>query len=185
MPVTPADTDNAPLLDEALLARYAAQLDALRYGAAGFVECLVLSPLMNEHVMVGALEVLPESGPAGQYPGKQWWQGRRVSGRQISAVNAEVLDILDIPYDVPGDNLIIRGIDLAQFNPGDALRVGDAILIATHTPHRPCTKLAARTTLTKKAAIAAGRLRGTLFDTLRPATIMRGDPAERIVLPPT
>ena len=179
MSVSPADT---VIVDTVLLARYAEQLSALRYGAAGRVEQLVLSPAMDAHITVNALEVVPEVGPTGQYPGKQWWQGRRVPGRQISAVNAEVLDVLDIAYDVPGDNLIIRGIDLAQFEPGDTLRVGDALLIATPTPHRPCAKLAARTSLTKKTALVSGRLRGTLFDALRPATIMRGDPAERILL---
>jgi len=178
--VTAADT-----LDEALLDDYARRLAALRYGTIGTVETLIVSPQMDEHVRVRTLDVLPESGPVGQYPGKQWWQGRRVPGRQIAAVNAEVLDVLGIPHEVPGDNLIIRGIDLALFAPGDALRVGDALLIATATPHRPCTKLARRTSLTCKTALATGRLRGTLFDALHPATLTVGDAAERILLPGT
>ncbi len=169
-------------LDEALLAEYQARLAALRYESVGFVEALTVSPRMDEHCRVESLRVVPEVGVAGQYPGKQWWQGRRIPGRQISAVNAEVLDVLEIPSDVPGDNLIIRGLDLAQFEPGEALRVGDAILLATHTPHRPCTKLAHRTSLTKKTALTAGRLRGTLFDAQRPATIQVGDVVERILL---
>jgi len=169
-------------VDEALLAEYQRRLARIRYESAGFVEALILSPRMDEHIAVPSLRVLPEVGVEGQYPGKQWWQGRRIPGRQVSAVNAEVLDALEIPYDVPGDNLILRGIDLALFEPGDALRAGDAILIATHTPHRPCTKLAQRTSLTKKAAITAGRLRGTLFDARHPATISVGDAVERVLL---
>ncbi len=174
---------NADALDEDLLADYARRLAALRYGTIGLVETLIVSPRMDEHVRVQTLDVLPESGPVGQYPGKQWWQGRRVPGRQIAAVNAEVLDALGIGHEVPGDNLIISGLDLALFAPGDALRVGDAILIATPTPHRPCRKLAQRTSLTCRAALAAGRLRGTLFDALRPATLAVGDAAERLLLP--
>ena len=170
--------------DEGLLADYAARLAAITYEAVGFVEALVLSPVMDEHRRVETLHVIPEVGVEGQYPGKQWWQGRRIPGRQISAVNAEVLDALGVPHEVPGDNLIVRGIDLAQFAPGDALRVGDAVLIATHTPHRPCAKFAQRTSPTAKAAITAGRLRGTLFDARHAATIGVGDAVERILLWP-
>ncbi len=53
------------------------------------------------------------------------------------------------PTTFPGDNLIVRGIDLAAFEPGDVLRVGDALLVATATPHRPCAKFARRTSLTR------------------------------------
>lgn len=178
--LVPAPVDT---IDDALLADYAARLAAIRYEATGWVQQLVLSPAEHEHVCVQSLEVLPESGPVGQYPGKQWWQGRRVPGRQISVVSADVLDVLDIAYDVPGDNVILRGMDLARLRPGDTLRIGDAFLVATHTPHRPCRKLAARTSATKKAALTAGRLRGVLFDALRPATLCMGDAAEFILLP--
>lgn len=171
-------------LDEALLAHYAERLAGLRYQIVGMVETLTLSPETGRHVTMTALQVLPESGVCGQYPGKQWWLGRRVPGRQISAVSAEVLDALDIPHAVPGDNLIVRGIDLTRFAPGDTLRVGDALLTVTPTPHRPCAKLAQRTSLTRMKAISAGRLRGLLLDARTPATIRVGDPVELILLPP-
>lgn len=172
----------ADAIDDALLADYARRLAALSYDAAGWVETLVLSPAMDEHARVARMEVVPESGPTGQYPGKQWWQGARVPGRQISAMSADVLDVLGIAYDVPGDNIIVRGIDLSLLQPGDTLRIGDALLVVTPTTHRPCAKLAARTTPTKKAALAAGRLRGMLLDALHPATLCVGDPIERILL---
>ncbi len=170
-------------VDEARLARYAERLAGLRYGTVGLVETLILSPAPSRHDSVLSLQVLPESGVCGQYPGKQWWLGRRVPGRQISAVSADVLDALDIPHDVPGDNLIVRGLDLGRFAPGDILRVGDALLTVTPTPHRPCSKLARRTSLTQMKAISAGRLRGVLLDARAPATICVGDPVERILLP--
>ena len=170
-------------LDEAQLARYRERLASLRYETVGTVEALTFSPEMGQHVTMTTLQVLPESGVCGQYPGKQWWQGCRVPGRQISAVSADVLDALDIPHDVPGDNLIIRGLDLGRFAPGDTLRVGDALLTVTPTLHRPCAKLARRTSLTRMKAISAGRLRGLLLDARAPATIWVGDPVELILLP--
>lgn len=162
------------------LLRYEARLQALRYEAVGFLEALIISPRPSQHDLVPFLEVLPETGPVGQYPGKQWWRGKRIPGRQISAVNAEVLDALDIPYAVPGDNLIVRGFDLAGLAPGDVLRVGDALLVATTTPHRPCSKFARRTSLAKMQAISKGQFRGVLLDARAPATLHVGDPVERI-----
>ncbi len=88
---------------------------------------------------------------------------------------------MEIPYDVPGDNLIVRGVDLSQFQPGDTLRLGEALLRVTPTPHRPCSKLARRTTLTKMKAMSGGRLRGILLDACEPATIHVGDAVERLL----
>ena len=180
--ITTEDTEDT--VDEAQLAHYLEQLAGLRYETVGLVEALTFSPEMDNHVTMTTLQVLPESGVCGQYPGKQWWQGRRVPGRQISAVSAEVLDVLGIPYDVPGDNLITRGLDLSRFAPGDTLRVGDALLSVTATPHRPCLKLARRTSLTRMKAISGSRLRGVLLDALAPATIMVGDLVELILPSP-
>ena len=168
-------------INQALLAEYEARLDALRFETIGVVEALFVSPQPDEHTAVASLRFLPEFGVEGQYPGKQWWQGRRVPGRQISALSAEVLDALEIGYEVPGDNLVIRGINLALFEAGDTLRVGDALLVVTPTPHRPCAKLAARTTLTKKTAISAGKRRGLLLDARYPATVWVGDTVERLL----
>jgi len=170
-------------IDETLLAQYQQKLVALNYDGFGTVAALVLSPKPNQHDFVPSLRVIPETGVEGQYPGKQWWRGRRIPGRQISAMNAEVLDALGVEYDIPGDNLIIRGIDLAQFAPRDTLRVGDALLLVTPTPHRPCSKFARRTSLTQKTAIIPGKLRGLLLDAREPSTISVGDSVERLILP--
>ena len=175
------DTVNPDTLNQALLAEYEARLSLLRFETVGFVEALFISPQPDEHLAVPSLRVIPEVGVEGQYPGKQWWQGRRVLGRQISALNAEVLDALEIGGGVPGDNLIICGINLALFETGDTLRVGDALLVVTPTPHRPCAKLAARTTLTKKTAISDGKRRGLLLDARYSAVISVGDTVERLL----
>lgn len=155
------------MLDEVQLAQFEEQFSGLRYETVGMVEALILSPKPDHHLPVTQLWVLPESGVEGQYPGKQWWRGKRIPGRQISAVNAEVLTVLHVPYEVPGDNLIIRGIDLALFAPGDTLRIGEAILTVTPTPHRPCTKFARRTSPTKKDAISIGKRRGICWMLVR------------------
>lgn len=169
-------------IDSALLLEYQTRLAAIQYDGEGAVAALVLTPEMDRHDFANSLRILPGSGVEGQYPGKQWWRGKLVPGRQVSAINAEVLDVLGIAYDVPGDNLIIRGVDLSQFQPGDTLRIGDALLTVTPTPHRPCTKLAARTTLTKKQALSAGRLRGIMLDAREPATLCMGDRVELLIL---
>lgn len=172
-------------VDERLLADFVVRLSSLGYGTVGIVEALVLSPEPNCHHTVHSLRVLPNTGPEGQYPGKQWWRGELVPGRQISAVNAEVLDVLDIGYDVPGDNLIVRGLDLARFAPGETFRIGDALLTVTPTPHRPCAKLARRTSATKMKAISAGKFRGLMLDAREPVTLHVGDPVERLILTPS
>ena len=170
-------------IDQTLLAEYETRLAALRFETDGFVEALFLSPRPNEHLPVPRLRVTPEVGVEGQYPGKQWWQGRRVPGRQISALCAEILDALEIEHGVPGDNLVIRGINLELFAPGDTLRIGDTLLTVTETPHRPCTKLADRTTLTKKTVFTVGKRRGLLLDARTAATISVGDRVERFATP--
>lgn len=183
------DLETVPMLkdmvDEARLAQFEAQFAELRYETVGMVEALILSPKPDQHLSVPELRVLPESGVEGQYPGKQWWRGKRVPGRQISAINAEALDVLGVRYEIPGDNLIIRGIDLSLFAPGDTLRIGEAALTVTPTPHRPCAKFARRTSLTQKTAISPGKRRGILLDALQAATISVGDPVERILLSST
>lgn len=156
------------------------RLTALRFETIGTVEALFVSPQPDEHVAVSSLRVIPGVGVEGEYPGKQWWQGKRVPGRQISALSADVVNALEIPYDVPGDNLIVRGFDLTMLEPGDVLRVGDALLCVTPTPHRPCAKFAARTSDAKKEAISTGRFRGVLLDTREAATIFLGDSVERL-----
>ena len=169
-------------IDEAQLLEYQNRLAALRYDGMGAVAALVITPEMDRHDLVNSLRILPGSGVEGQYPGKQWWRGKLVPGRQVSAINAEVLDVLGIAYDVPGDNLIIRGVDLSQFEPGDTLRIGEVLLTVTPTPHRPCSKLAARTTPTKKQALSGGKLRGIMLDAREPGSVHVGDAAERLIL---
>ncbi len=163
-----------------LLAECIRRLEALRFDGPGTVVALFSCPCPDQHVPVKTLRVIPGVGADGDYPGKQWWQGRRVPGRQVSCVSAEVLDALEIEYSVVGDNLVVRGINLAALAPGDVLRVGNALLSVTPTPHRPCAKLAARSSLAKMQAIAQTGCRGVLMDAVREAAISVGDSVERM-----
>ena len=105
-----------------------------------------------------------------------------MTGRQISVMNAEVLEALGVAGDVPGDNLIVRGIDLSAFDAGDLLRIGDAILVATGAAHNPCRKFKERTSAAHYVAVSERRRRGAMFDAREPATITVGDAVERIVM---
>jgi len=175
-------TTDSEFVDEPLLEEYATKLSTLYYDGVGVVAALVISPQIDVHNYLSAMRVVPGEGVDGQYPGKQWWKGKLMTGRQVSAINAEVLDALEIPFDVSGDNLIIRGIDLSSFAPGDTLRIGDALLTVTPTAHLPCSKLARRTSMTKKKALEAGRLRGIFLDAREPAVVYLGDAVERLVI---
>ena len=179
-------SESEPIPDEItnaeLLEQLRGKLSEISFSGIGHVEAIVTTPNHDTHVMQTKAKVIPSVGVDGDGPYKKYWQGQPQHGRQISAVNAEVFDALGVPYDVSGDNLIIRGIDLGQFEPGDGLRVGDAVLVATGVPHRPCALFATRTTNAHLAAITEGRLRGTFFDALDETTIQVGDSVERVIL---
>lgn len=164
----------------AMAEEYISRLRAIRFEAVGYVERLVISPGHDRHECVPEIRVVPGVGVAGDHAWKQWWKGRRLNGRQISAMNTEVLDAIDTAYDLPGDNLIVRGFDLATVCKGETIRVGDVILVATGASHKPCSTFAMRTDLSKMKAIAESCRRGTMFDATREGRIRVGDPVEKI-----
>jgi hypothetical protein len=172
------------VVDNRIVASLRQKLSAITYTSIGLVEAIVVTPRHDEHILMTEVRVMPTLGVIGDGPYKKFWKGEQMRGRQISASNAEVLDALDVGYTVSGDNLIIRGIDLSTFESGDGLRIGDAVLVATGVPHRPCSLFAGRTSQEQRIAIGDGRLRGAFFDALDAATIRVGDPVERIILDP-
>jgi len=159
---------------------YLDRLRAIQYGPVGYVERIVISVAHDDHKCVNEARIVPGVGVQGDHAWKQWWRGRRIEGRQVSAMNAEVLDTLEIPYDVPGDNVIVRSFDLITLKAGDTVRIGDMILKATGASHRPCATFERRTSLAKMKAVAQGRLRGTMLDALEEGRIRVGDVVERI-----
>ena len=151
------------------------RLEKTAFGESGTVELLVVSPRPGEHRIVDEIHVIPGVGVLGDHDGKQVWRGARVPGREISAINAEVLEALGIPPAAPGDNLIIRGIDLRAIPPGMILLIGDLPVRRTAAAHRPCRLFRDRTSGIA-FQIAARGWRGALFDALTKGTIRAGDP---------
>jgi MOSC domain-containing protein YiiM len=180
MPVsTEPDTSDSEAL--ARLAKMREGLRSITYSGYGQLADIVVSPAHGEHILRTEARILPGIGVEGDRPYKQYWKGRKMSGRAVSAMNAEVLDALGISYETPGDNLIISGIDLAALSKGDAIKVGDAILIATGAAHHPCKYFLQWTSTAHYTAIHDGRFRGTMFDALDAATVKVGDAVERVI----
>lgn len=173
---------DAVVAESALVKEYIARLEAIRYEPIGHVARLVVSLAHDDHRCVPEMRIVPQIGVDGDHAWKQWWKGKRQDGREISAMSAEVLDALEIPYEVPGDNVIVRGFDLNGVLPGDTIRIGDMILQATGAPHRPCSVFERRTSGEKRQAIANEHWRGTMFDALQEGLIRVGDRVERIFL---
>jgi len=95
----------------------------------------------------------------------------------VSAVNAEFLALLGIAPEVPGDNLIVRGIRLDRLSPGTLLRVGGVRLRRSTMPHRPCALFRSRAG--ERAFELAGLgWRGALFEVLDGGVVHVGDPVE-------
>jgi len=152
-------------------------LEAHPFGRTGEVTHLVLSPRPGDHRLVEALELAPGLGPVGEYAAKQFWRGERVPGREVSAVNAEFLALLGIAPEVPGDNLIVRGIRMDRLSPGTLLRVGQVRLRRSTTPHRPCALFRIRAG-ERAFELAAMGWRGALFEVLDGGVVRVGDPVE-------
>jgi MOSC domain-containing protein YiiM len=74
----------------------------------------------------------------------------------------EVLTVLGIAPDVPGDNLITEGIDLRVLQPGDQLVMGEVVLERSAKPHRPCALFRGRTG-PEAFEVASQGWRGALF----------------------
>ncbi len=147
------------------------------FGRSGQVAHLVVSPRPGDHRLVEALELLPGVGPVGEYAAKQVWKGQRVPGREVSAVNAEFLELVGIAPEVPGDNLIVQGIRLSDLSPGTLLRVGTVRLRRSRTPHRPCALFRSRAGDVAFELAALG-WRGALFEVLHRGVVRVGDPVE-------
>lgn len=172
----------AEQVDVALVDQYVARLRAIRHEPVGRVARLVVSVAHGEHKCVPEIRVVPGVGVQGDHAWKQWWKGKRLGGREVSAMNAEVLDALEVDYHVPGDNVIIRGFDLNALAKGDMIRIGDLVLVATGASHRPCAVFERRTSAEKRAAIGHECWRGTMLDAVQEGPIRVGDAVERILI---
>ncbi|SHK47273.1 MOSC domain-containing protein [Rhodothermus profundi] len=161
-------------MDDAQLAAYIRALEALRFDPIGRVAYLVESPVPGRHLLRAALSLEVGIGCPGDHA------RRHAPGREVSAISLEVLRALGIPPAVPGDNLILEGIDLRTFSPGDRLMVGDVVLERSDRPHHPCATFRARTSPEAFEAVARTGLRGALFRVCRGGIVHVGDPVRKL-----
>lgn len=170
----------SPAIDRRRVAAYLHALERVAYADEGRVALLVETPEPGRHVARDEVTAVPGKGFAGDHARKSFYRGALVPGREVTALNAEVLRVLGVDPVVVGDNLVVEGIDLSVLEPGDRLRVGEVVLRRSDRAHRPCTVFRDRTSPEAFAVVSQGRFRGTLFVVEEGGRIRRGDPVVRI-----
>lgn len=151
------------------------RLEGLSYEGAARVEALIQKPAAGVHVLVDNAVVEAGKGFLGDHEKKDWWKGRRIEEREVTAISLEVLNALGASADTPGDNIITRGIDLRRLAPGQVIRIGDVRLRRAMKNHRPCHLFARRISEAGKQAVSELDLRGALFAVLEGGRISTGD----------
>lgn len=161
--------------DQAIVDAWKEALDRLPVGSTGRVAHLISKPSQGVHVECAVATLQEGLGFAGDHAYKDWYLGKRVPGREVSAVSLDVLTVLGVDPRSVGDNLVVKGFDLAALEPGDRVMVGDAILVRSEAPHRPCPLFRHRTSEEAYHAVRHGRHRGALFTVVRGGHIRVGD----------
>ncbi len=110
----------------------------------GVVRLVVARLGGGEHDVLDRGRLTPEDGLVGD----RWKTGPHPSlARQITLMNARVAELVcdDQPLHMPGDNVLVD-LDLGvQAAPaGTRIRLGDALVEVTATPHTGCKKFVAR-----------------------------------------
>jgi len=161
-------------MDDARLGAYLQALETLRFDPIGRVAYLVESPEPGVHLLRAELPLEEGVGCPGDHA------RRHAPGREVSAMSLEVLRALRVRPEVPGDNLILEGIDLRALRPGDRLLVGEVVLERSDRPHQPCATFRARTSPEAFEAVAQTGLRGALFTVRRGGVVHVGDPVRKL-----
>ena len=152
------------------------RLETQEYALSATVEAVIQKPAVGVHVRVAAASAEAGVGFTGDHDKKDWWKGKRIPERQLTMVSAEVLTVLGASAQTPGDNLVVRGLDLRKLRPGQVVRVGpDVVLQRAVKDHRPCHLFARRISPEAREAVAEGGFRGALFSVLTSGVISQGD----------
>jgi len=154
------------------------RLGQLAYTGIPEVVALVEKTAVGMHALVPHAIVVEGVGFAGDHDKKDWWNGKRIPEREITAVSVEVLEELRCDIAVTGDNIVTRGIDLAQLKPGDRLQIGKVVLRRAVKNHRPCSTFARRVSDEARLAVSEMNLRGALFSVESGGRIQQGDSIE-------
>ena len=146
----------------------------------GTVRRCVLRPAPGERRTPEAIELRPGQGAVGD----GWHDRHESTDNEISLINVHVIESLaGDPARTPlsGDNLQVD-LDLSEHNlpVGTRLTIGEAVLIVSPKPHRPCAQFVDRfgATAAKRVARAnrrARRGRGVLCTIERGGTVRIGD----------
>lgn len=150
-------------------------ISASQFGDEGTVAYLVEKPEPGVHRAAERVTVLMGSGFENDHPRKSYWKGEIIPGREVTAVSIEALRAMGAAPDVPGDNLVTRGIDLSVLQAGDVLEVGAVRLRRSPATHKPCALFKTRLGDAAFRAAAQGQ-RGALFTVEQGGEMQVGDP---------
>lgn len=156
--------------------RLLVELSKVRWSSEGSVALLVETPRPRRHVVRQQVDVVAGKGFAGDHAEKAYYRHRHVPGREVSAMSAEVLEILGVDPVVVGDNLITKGVDLTRLREGDCVRAGGVVLERSSRPHRPCATFRNRSSPEAFTVASRQGYRGALFVVRRGGVLRQGDP---------
>ena len=161
-------TPIAPLLE---------RLRSIEYVGPIRLHAIIQKPAVGVHVRVEDAIAQEGIGLVGDHGKKDWWKGKRIPEREITAVSREVMEALGAPVDVPGDNLVVEGIDLRRLKPGSLIRIGPSVVLKrAEKIHRPCELFARRISEEARRAVTELEMRGALFSVVSGGTLSCGDP---------
>ena len=150
--------------------------DAIEYSGAARLHAIIQKPAVGVHVRVDRADVVEGLGLEGDHRKKDWWKGERIPEREVTAISREVMEVLETAVDVPGDNLVLEGVDLRALKPGCLVRVGPYVVLKrAQKTHRPCDLFARRISEEARKAVAQCELRGALFSVVHGGTLSLGD----------
>lgn len=152
------------------------RLGSLAYSGPARVHAIIQKPAVGVHVRVDRAQAIEGVGLDGDHQKKDWWKGERIPERQVTAISREVMEALDTPVDVPGDNLVLEGVDLRALRPGSLVRIGPSVVLKrAQKGHRPCDLFARRISEEARVAVAQLELRGALFSVVHGGILSIGD----------
>lgn len=152
------------------------RLRGIVYSGPIRLHAIIQKPAVGVHVRVDEAMVEEGVGLSGDHDKKDWWKGKRIPEREITAISREVMEALGAGVDVPGDNLVIEGMDLRELKPGSLVRIGPSVVLKrAEKIHRPCELFARRISEEARLAVTELELRGALFSVVSGGTLSSGD----------
>ncbi|MDH5676096.1 MAG: glutathione S-transferase N-terminal domain-containing protein [Myxococcales bacterium] len=166
---------------DALDARLAAASDKARSGA---LELIVVRTATHERATPDRVELVVDGGVAGD----RWAQSGANPGHDVSLMDVRAAGAMAERAHWPlfGDNLFVDfDLSTASLQPGDRLRLGDAVLEITAEPHLGCRKLSARfgreaLRWVNHKSVRDQRRRGIFAKVVQAATVAVGDTLVRL-----